>query len=313
MADRPIIAIGKYPDTDKDSMRDAFEAHFVADMATLDTLPGAVRDAALVVALKGRGPFSGEVMDRLPSLGLIANYGVGFDAIDTHAAKARGIRVTNTPDVLNDDVADMAILLWLAEARGAVQADRFVREGRWRNRGFGLRRSATGRRAGILGLGRIGRAIAERLRPFGTEIHYFSRSEKETPGWIYHADPLPLAAAVDDLFVSVVGGAETGGLVDAEILRALGPDGALINISRGSVVDEDALIAALEGGTISGAGLDVFRNEPDIDARFFDLPNVVLQPHIATSTIEARTAIGTLQRRNIAAFLAGDALPTPVV
>ena len=312
MADHPIIAIGRYPDTDRDAMREAFGAHFAADMAALDTLPGAVREAARVVALKGHDPFDGAVMDRLPSLGLIANYGVGHDAIDTGAARARGIRVTNTPDVLNDDVADLAILLWLAEARGMVDADRFVREGRWRDGPFPLRRSVTGRRVGILGLGRIGRAIAARLQPFGAEIHYFSRSEKRTPGWSYHADPLSLAGAVDDLFVSVVGGVETSGLIDAPVLRALGPDGALINISRGSVIDEGALIAALEGGTIRGAGLDVFRDEPDIDARFFGLPNVVLQPHISTGTIETRAAIGALQRRNIAAFLAGEVLPTPV-
>ena len=313
MAEHPIIVVGRYSDSDKDAMRDAFEANFTANTAALDALPVAIREAARVVALKGRGPVDAAVMDRLPSLGLIANYGVGYDAIDIGAAKARGIRVTNTPDVLNDDVADMAILLWLAEARGVVQADRFVREGRWRDRGFGLRRSATGRRAGILGLGRIGRAIARRLQPFGAEIHYFSRAEKQTPSWTYHADPLSLASAVDDLFVAVVGGTETMRLVDAPVLRALGPDGALINISRGSVIDEDALIAALSEGTIRGAGLDVFRNEPDIDTRFFDLPNVVLQPHVATSTIETRTAIGALQRRNIAAFLAGEALPTPVL
>lgn len=312
MADQPIIAVGRYPDIDKDAMRDAFEAHFAADMDALDALPATVREAARVVALKGRGPLDAAVMDRLPSLGLIANYGVGYDAIDIDAAKARGIRVSNTPDVLNDDVADMAILLWLAEARGVVEADRFVREGRWRERGFGLRRSVTGRRAGILGLGRIGRAIAERLQPFGIEIHYFSRSEKQSPGWTYHADPLSLASAVDDLFVAVVGGTTTLNMVDAAVLRALGPDGALINISRGSVIDEEALIAALGEGTIRGAGLDVFRDEPDIDPRFFDLPNVVLQPHIATSTVETRTAMGALQRRNIAAFLAGEALPTPV-
>lgn len=313
MADHPIIAIGSYSDTDREAMRDAFGACFAADVAALDSLPGAVRDNARVLALKGHGPLGGEAMDRLPSLGLIANYGVGYDAIDIEAARTRGIRVSNTPDVLNDDVADMAILLWLAEARGLVHAERFVREGLWRCGAFPLRRSVTGRRAGILGLGRIGRAIAERLQPFGVEIHYFSRSDKETPGWTHHADPLALAAAVDDLFVAVVGGTETEGLVDAPVLRALGTDGVLINISRGSVIDEEALIVALTEGTISGAGLDVFRNEPDIDVRFLDLPNTVLQPHIATGTFETRTAIGALQRRNIAAFLTGEALPTPVV
>ncbi|WP_424511313.1 2-hydroxyacid dehydrogenase [Rhodovulum euryhalinum] len=279
----------------------------------LDRLAPENRAALRAVAYKGHAPFGAAEMDRLPGLGLIANYGVGYDAIDVHAARARGIRVTNTPDVLNDDVADLAVGMLLAQARGLVAADRFVRSGDWAaGRDFPLQRKASGARAGILGLGRIGREIADRLAAFKMEIHYHSRSEKETPGWIFHAEPVSLARAVDFLVVALVGGPETAGYVSAEVIEALGPDGVLVNISRGSCVDEAALLDALETGRIGGAALDVFVNEPRIDGRFLGLGTVVLQPHQGSATHATRAAMARLQRDNIVAFLAGRDPLTPV-
>ena len=166
--------------------------------------------------------------------------------------------------------------------------------------------------AGIVGLGRIGRVIAKRLTAFDMEIHYTSRSEKETPGWIYHADPVSLAEAVDYLIVALLGGPKTENHVSKEVLAGLGPRGILVNISRGSTVDEGALLDALENGTIAGAGLDVFLNEPKINPRFLKIGNVVLQPHQGTATVETRAAMGQLQRDNISAYIGGDALLTPI-
>jgi lactate dehydrogenase-like 2-hydroxyacid dehydrogenase len=193
------------------------------------------------------------------------------------------------------------------------QGDAHVRSGAWAGgEEFPLNRKVSGRRAGIMGLGRIGRDIADRLAAFKMEMHYHSRSEKETPGWRYHADPVDLAASVDYLVVALVGGPETENYVSREVIEALGPDGVLINISRGSTVDEGALLDALEAGRLGGAGLDVFRDEPRVDPRFHALENVVLQPHQGSGTQETRAAMGKLQRDNIAAFLDGRDVLTPV-
>ena len=252
-------------------------------------------------------------MDLFPALGLIANFGVGYDAIDMAAARSRGIRVTNTPDVLNDDVADLAVAMLLAQSRQIVQGSDWVRSGRWSQEALPLNRKVSGRRVGIAGLGRIGREIADRLAAFKIGIHYHSRQPKDVPAdWTYHPDPVALAAAVDDLIVAVVGGADTVGYVSAAAIAALGPDGVIVNISRGSTIDEAALLDALEARRIRAAALDVFLNEPDLDPRFLSLDNVLLQPHQGSGTIETRKAMGALQRDNARAFLAGRDLLTPV-
>ena len=209
-------------------------------------------------------------------------------------------------------MADLAVALLLAESRRMVAADVWTRAGNWPQGEFPLARKMSGRRIGVLGLGRIGREIADRLAAFKAEIHYFARSEKPTPGWHWHADPVALAAAVDDLVIAVVGGPETAGLVSAEVIAALGPDGILVNISRGSVVDEAALLDALQQGRLRGAGLDVFLNEPRIDPRFLALSNVTLLPHVGSATHETRAAMGALQRQNILALLGDEPLVTPV-
>jgi len=314
MAKPNLIAIGSYFDWDVSAMDARYTVHPVSSPEALADLPEDLRNDARAIAFKGHAPLGAAQMDLLPQLGLIANYGVGFDAIDVAAASARGIRVTNTPDVLNDDVADLAVAMLLAQSRKIIEGSDWVRSGTWPQTGeLPLNRKVCGRRAGIVGLGRIGREIADRLAAFKMEIHYHSRAPKDTPeGWIYHADPVSLAAAVDDLCVALVGGAETAGYVSKEVIHALGPDGVIINISRGSTIDEAALLDALESGAIRGAGLDVFYNEPNIDPRFLKLDNVVLQPHQGSGTVETRKAMGELQRANLAAFFAGEALVTPV-
>ena len=194
-----------------------------------------------------------------------------------------------------------------------LQASDWARSGEWAQKGeYPLNRKLSGGRAGIVGLGRIGREIANRLAGFKMEIHYHSLSEKQTPGWTWHASPVSLAQSVDFLFVALVGGQATENYVSREVIAALGPRGVIVNISRGSTIDEVALLEALETGRIAGAGLDVFRNEPNIDPRFYALPNVVIQPHQGSGTVETRIEMAALQRRNVAAFLAGKALETPV-
>lgn len=253
-------------------------------------------------------------MDLLPALELVANFGVGFDAIDIAAATARGVRVTNTPDVLNDDVADLTIAMLLAFNRNLTQNEAWLARGDWVAKGDPpLARKLSGARAGIMGLGRIGREIANRLAAFKMEIHYHSRSAKETPeGWIWHARPKDLAAHCDYLVVALVGGKETEGYVSRKVLEAMGTDAVICNISRGSTIDEDAMLEALENGRIRGAALDVFHTEPNLDPRFLNLSNVYLQPHQGSATIETRQGMGALQRANIKAFFAGSALKTPV-
>ncbi|TCP43298.1 2-hydroxyacid dehydrogenase [Rhodovulum marinum] len=308
------LAIGAYDADDLAALRDELGAAHVAGPDLLGGLDQATRAAVTAVAYSGQARFGAAQMDLLPRLGIVANYGVGYDAIDLAAARARGVAVTNTPGVLTDDVADLAVAMLLTQARGLVAADRFVRSGGWAGGGaWPLQRKIGGARAGILGLGRIGRAIATRLAAFGMEIHYHSRAPKQTPGWAFHADPVELARGVDFLVVALVGGPETAGYVSAAVIEALGPAGVLVNIARGSCVDETALLDALETGRLGGAALDVFRNEPDIDPRFHALSNVLLQPHQGSATHATRAAMARLQRDNIAAFHAGRPLPTPVV
>lgn len=267
-----------------------------------------------VRALATRGDLGADksLIDALPQLEIIACYGVGVDAIDLKAAAARSVPVTNTPDVLTGDVADMALALMLATARGLPQADRFVRSGDWATNTYPLKARMFGKRLGIVGLGRIGQAIAKRAAAFDMEIAYFSRAPKAGQPYRHVASITDLAAESDFLVVALAGGPDTAGLIDAEVFRALGPDGIFVNIARGSVVDEPALLDALESGTIRGAGLDVMAGEPDIDPRFFALENTVLQPHQGSATVETRKAMGALVCDNLAAHFAGKPLLTPV-
>lgn len=265
-----------------------------------------------VAASAGYGRFDAAFMDRLPALEIIASYGVGHDHIDLTAAAARGITVTNTPGVLDAEVADLALALLLATARMIPNADRFVRSGDWAGARFPLMHSLSGRRVGILGLGRIGKQIARRCEAFGLSVAWHGRSAQPDVKWPRHDSPRELAAAVDFLIVVLPGAASTRHIVDAEVLAALGPEGTLINVARGSVVDEDALIAALQSGGLRAAGLDVFENEPRIRPEFSALDNTVLLPHVGSATIETRNAMGNLVVDNLISWFAGRGALTPV-
>ncbi|MFZ3582790.1 2-hydroxyacid dehydrogenase [Loktanella sp. DJP18] len=307
------LAIGSYNATDRAALTDAFDALVIEDPSALSGLSDAQRTDITAVAYTGHHRFGEAEMAYLPNLRVVANYGVGYDAIDVKDADARGIKVTNTPNVLNDDVADLAIAMWLMQGREMRLAEQRVRSGAWAKDGPApLNRKLSGKTAGIMGMGRIGRDIADRLAAFKMDIHYHARSEKQTPGWTYHADPVDLARAVDFMFVALVGGPDTEKYVSRDVIAALGRDGVIVNISRGSVIDEEALLDALESGGIAGAGLDVFVGEPQVNPRFLKLENVVLQPHQGSATVQTRAAMAQLQRDNIAAHLKGADLLTPV-
>jgi lactate dehydrogenase-like 2-hydroxyacid dehydrogenase len=313
MADPVLLICGPYSEEEEARLRNALPHALISGSGEIGGLPEATRATIRALAYKGHHGVGAAEMDALPALGIIANYGVGYDSIDVAAARERGITVTNTPDVLNDDVADLAVALTIAVARNMIEGDARVREGRWAQEGeLPLNRKVAGSTVGIMGLGRIGREIADRFAAFKAQIHYHSRSEKETPGWTYHDDPRALAEAVEIMVVALVGGESTRNYVTREVIDALGPRGILVNISRGTTVDEPALLDALEAGRIAGAGLDVYLNEPDPDPRFLKLPNVVLQPHQGSGTVETRRAMAELQLRNVTEFLDGKVPPTPV-
>ena len=264
------------------------------------------------VAATGESLVPAALLAQLTGLKVISVFGVGYDGVDTQAAIARGVPVTHTPDVLTDDVADLAIGLLLSVARQIPMAGQYVREGRWPSGPMALGRKVSGARVGIVGLGRIGQAIARRAQSFDMEIAYTARSEKPESGFRYHPSAKALAAEVDFLVVITPGGAGTRRLIDAEVLAALGATGFLINVARGSVVDETALIAALQAGVIAGAGLDVFEDEPNVPQALWNMPNVVLTPHMASATRETRQAMADLAFANMKAGLSGQPLLTPV-
>jgi lactate dehydrogenase-like 2-hydroxyacid dehydrogenase len=252
-------------------------------------------------------------IDACPNLGIIGCCGAGTDNIDVEYARRKGIPVTNTPGVLNEDTANLAVALLLATTRGLVVHDRYAREGRWKREGDPpLARSIYDRRAGLVGLGRIGRTIAEKLGAFRVEVAYHARHKGSDVPYPYYSDLVALARDSDFLILAVPGGAATKGLVDREVIDALGPEGILINVGRGSVVDEAAMVAALQEGRLGGAGLDVFANEPNIPQALTTMDNVVLQPHLGSATVETRRAMDDLLLANLAAHFNSRPLLTPL-
>jgi len=241
------------------------------------------------------------LLDALPKLEIISVFGVGYDGVPVDYCRERGIKVTNTPDVLTDDVADAAVALVMMTSRGLVRLNRFVHAGGWQKRGPELTSKLSGKRVGILGLGRIGKAIATRLAAMGMSISYTGRKPQDVP-YTFVPDLRALAAAVDFLVVACPGGPATRNMVDAGVLEALGAKGTLVNIARGSIVDEPALVAALQKGLIKGAGLDVFADEPNIPAPLLEMDNVVLLPHVGSATHETRKAMGDLCKANLDAW-----------
>jgi lactate dehydrogenase-like 2-hydroxyacid dehydrogenase len=273
--------------------------------------------AASVTAVVDFGPpgVDADLMKSLPNLGAIVHQGAGYDSIDVDAARQLGIGVSNTPDVLNDTVADTAVGLMLATMRGLCTADRHVRAGNWPLNGskYPLGRDVSGSRVGILGLGRIGSAIATRLVGFDCAIAYHNRREVPGSPYRYVASPVELANTVDVLVIATTGGAGTKNLVSRAVLEALGPNGYVINIARGSVADQDALVDLLVAGRLAGAGLDVFTDEPYVPVRLRGLDNVVLLPHIGGVTVRSLSMTRELVLRNLDQYLTRGTLTTPVV
>ena len=270
--------------------------------------------AATVRAIAAMTTISADFMRALPKLEIVANFGVGYDAVDSLHAGAHGIMVTNTPDVLTEEVADTAIGLLLNTVREMSAAEAYLRAGAWSAKGNYRLTPLTmrGRTAGIFGMGRIGQAIAKRLEAFGVAVHYHNRRKAEGLAYPYHATLTDLARAVDTLIVVVPGGEATRNAVNAEVLSALGPNGVLINIGRGSTVDEDALIAAMKNGVIAAAGLDVFNNEPHVRPELLSLQNTVLLPHVGSASVHTRMAMGDLCVDNLVSWFSGKGAVTPV-
>ena len=287
------------------------EADYIVHDHTHIKDPGAL---VKVTALVGTGAavVDKKLLSMLPNVKLIAICGVGYDGVDVVTAKEKGIVVTHTPGVLTDDVADLALGLVLSIGRRIPQADRFVRNGDWVNDTFPLTRKVSGARLGVVGMGRIGRAIAKRAAAFDMRIAYTGREAKADVPYTFYKTATALAAEVDYLVVAVPGGDSTKNLIGASVLQALGPKGYLINVARGSVVDQSVLVQALKGKAIAGAALDVFWDEPIVDPELRRLPNVVLTPHIASATDETRQAMAALTLDNLQAFYERRALPTPV-
>lgn len=308
-----VLQVGSYPEWDQAPLDAAYTMHRYFEAADKAAFLAHVGPQVRGIATRGDLGAAGEMIAACPKLEVISVYGVGYDAVDLTACRERGIRVTNTPDVLTDDVADLAVGMALMLSRGMQAAADWVTSGDWAAKGgFALQRKVSGKRAGVLGLGRIGQAVAERLAGFGMEIAYSSTKPKDVP-WKFIADPVALAARSDFLFVTLAATPETRHIVNAPVIAALGKTGMLINVSRAANIDEEALLDALDSGALGSAALDVFEGEPRLNPRFLALKNVLLQPHHASGTFETRAAMGKLMRDNLEAHFAGRPLLTPVL
>jgi len=288
----------------------ALEARYkVHPKEDLEKVAGIVR-AAVTNGHSGPPP---AVIDRMPKLEIIASASVGYDGIPVEYARSRNIPVTNTPDVLNEDVADLAIGLMIMTARRLVASDRYVRAGRWAKEGdFPLAQRASGKRVGILGMGRIGRAIGKRAEAMDNIVAYHSRNPVADVAWQHYPDLVALAKDSDFLIVIIPATPQTDKIVSKAVIEALGPTGILVNVARGAVVDEAALVAALQNGALGGAGLDVFAGEPQVPEALFAMDNVVLEPHVGSATHETRRAMSQLVLDNLDAHFAGKPLLTQI-
>ncbi|MCF6326446.1 MAG: 2-hydroxyacid dehydrogenase [Devosiaceae bacterium] len=263
-------------------------------------------------AIAGYG-VDASLIGKMPNLKMIANFGVGYDGIDINTAAKRSIAVSNTPDVLNDAMAEITIGLMIALSRKIIPADQFVRQGKWKAGNFPLQSELKGKVAGIVGLGRIGKEIALRCTAMKMQVIYFGRTDQKDQPYQYFEDLMKMAEICDWLIVATPGGKKTNKLVDADVLDALGKSGFLINIARGSVVDEISLVEKLKQGELAGAGLDVFDDEPNVPPALFEMDNVILSPHQGSATRQTRNAMGQLLVANLEAFFAGKPLLTPVI
>ncbi len=289
----------------------AYTVHRYFDAADRPALLASAAPGIRAIVTNGQAPR--ELIEALPGLELIASFGVGYDGVDVAACRARGVRVTNTPDVLNDAVAELTLGLMIALCRRIPQADFHVREGLWLEGGYPLTAELTGKRVGILGLGRIGKEIARRCQAFKMRVAYHGRTEQPFEPYEYYADLEAMARDVDWLVIIAPGGAATRKIVSRRVLEALGPKGCLVNVARGSLVDEPAMVEMLQSGALGGAALDVFADEPRVPEVLLGLDNVVLSPHQGSATVKTRNAMADLVVGNLAAHFAGSPLLTPVV
>lgn len=309
-----VLRVGEFEPTFADELALRYDVPLLPDGARRAEFLAEHAGDVRVVVTSGHPGVDADTMKALPNLGAIVNNGAGVDAIDLDAAKRRGIGVSNTPDVLSDTVADTALGLILMTLRRFGAAERYVRAGRWGSDGpFPYARDVSGLQVGILGLGRIGSAIATRLLGFDCAIAYHNRHRVDGSPYRYAASPLELAESVDVLVVATTGDRKTRHLVDRAVLEALGPEGYLINIARGSVVDQQALVELLTGGALGGAGLDVLADEPNVPPELLELDNVVVFPHIGSATARTRRAMALLAIRNLDSYLSTGQLVTPVV
>lgn len=314
MADHPdILLLGQMMPKALARLEGAARLHHLYAAADPAAMIASVASQITGLAVVGgKSPVDARFLDQFPNLAIVANYGVGYDTVDVQHAARRGIVVTNTPDVLTEEVADLTLGLMIATVRRLPQADRYLRAGHWLAQSFPLSGTLRGKRVGIAGLGRIGRAVATRVAAFGLDIAYFGRTRQQDVPYAYYADVVELARAVDILIVVTPGGDTTRNLVNAEVLDALGATGVLINVARGSVVDETALIAALASGRLGAAGLDVFVNEPHVPAELMGMDQVVLLPHIGSGSIDTREAMAGLVVDNLLSWIGGHGPLTPV-
>jgi lactate dehydrogenase-like 2-hydroxyacid dehydrogenase len=313
MKDVEILSVGHFYAPSYESMEKDFTVHKLwqaKDPAALIKEVGGRVSGLQTSAANGA---DAKLMDALPKVEIITHFGVGVDSVDLAAARQRRLIVTNTPDVLNECVADLALGLTLATLRRISLGDRFVRAGSWLKGAFPLAQKVGGKTMGILGYGRIGKAIAKRAEAFGMTIVYHGRKPQADVVHKYYASLTEMARDCDVLMVICPGGAATHHIVNADVMRALGPEGTLINVARGSVVDEAALVKALSDGTLGAAGLDVFENEPRVPEVLFSMEHVVLQPHVGSATHETRKAMGDLTVDNLRAHFSGKPVLTPVV
>ena len=312
MKDVDILSLGPFYAPAFELMERAFTVHKLWQANDRDALiaeaGGRIRGIQAMHASKT----DAKLMDSLPKLEIIACFGVGVDGVDLEAARQRGLIVTNTPEVLNECVADLAMGLTVATIRRISLGDRFVRAGSWLKDSLPFARKVGGKTMGILGYGRIGKAIARRAEAFGMRIVYHGRKQQPGVSHKYYASLTEMARDCDVLVAICPGGAATRHIVNAEVLKALGPEGTLINVARGSVVDEQALVKALADGTLGAAGLDVFESEPKVPEALFSMDQVVLQPHVASATHETRMAMGVLTADNLRAHFSGKPVLTPV-
>ena len=311
MSHLDVLSVTKLSPLLEPQLRAAFNLHdrlHETDPAAFAKIAPSVR----AIAASGESKVPAALIAQLPALEIISVFGVGYDGVDVAAAKARNVMVTHTPNVLNDDVADLAIGLMLSAARQLPAADRYVKDGQWPNGPMPLARKVSGARMGIVGMGRIGQAIAQRALAFNMSVAYTARSAKANIPYTYYPTATALAAESDFLVVITPGGEGTRKLINAEVLKALGTKGILVNVARGSVVDEAALIEALQNGVIGGAGLDVFEAEPNVPEALRALPHVVLAPHIGSATSQTRQAMADLAFNNLKSHFDGQAVHTPV-